>query len=182
MRNFNTLFKSLVLLLVLGIAVPGQSNKKPLAGYTTVVVEKFTVEKSKATEGFPEGEEAVLQKSTISRFRQKQTFPEIVDGSETGTSAESANGKQVTLSGTIVGFNKGNRATRYLVGFGAGATKIKVRLVFRDAEGQQELLSVAREGKFSGMFTLAGGSGTQAMSDVANDVIDGVIKEINKNR
>jgi hypothetical protein len=82
----------------------------------------------------------------------------------------------------IVGFNKGNRAARYIVGFGAGATKIKVRLVFRDAESQQELLSVDREGKFSGMFTLVGGSGTQAMSDVANDVIDGLIKEINKNR
>jgi hypothetical protein len=182
MRNFNILFKSFVLLLVLGTAVPGQNNKKPLAGYTAIVVEKFTVEHGKETVGFPEGEEAVLQKSAISRFRQKQTFPEIIDGSETAASTESANGKRVTLSGTIVGFEKGNRAKRYLVGFGAGATKIKVRLVFRDAESKQELLSVDREGKFTGMFNLVGGSGTQAMSDVANDVIDGLIKEINKNR
>jgi hypothetical protein len=182
MKNSHILVKSFVLVLILGIAALAQNNKKPLADYTAIVVEKFTVEKTQATEGFPDGEEAVLQKSTISRFRQKKTFPETIDGTETAISAEPTNGKRMILSGTIVGFNKGNRAARYIVGFGAGATKIKVRFVFRDAESGQELLSVDRDGKFTGMFNLVGGSGTQAMSDVANDVIDGLIKQINKSR
>jgi Domain of unknown function (DUF4410) len=181
MKTSNSFIKTFVLLVAFSLFAIAQDNKKPLAGYTTIVVEKFTVEKTTATEGFPAGEEGVLQKTAISKMRQKQAFATIIDGSESAAGTEEAS-KRLILSGTIIGFDKGSRAKRYAIGFGAGSTKLKVRLVIRDADNQKELLSVDREGKFRGMFTLVGGNQAQAMSDVANDVIDGLIKEINKNR
>lgn len=182
MRNFNCFFKPFVLLLVFCITALAQSNKKPLAGYTMLVVEKFTVEKSKATEEFPEGEEEVLQKGAIARLRNKKAFTEIIDGAESSTVTEATNSKRVIVSGTIIEFKKGSRAKRYVVGLGAGATKIKIRFVFRDADSKRELLSVDREGKFSGANTFTGGSGTQAMAGAEDNIIDRLVKEIDKNR
>src|SRR5215475_10206135 len=108
MSNSNSFIKSFVLLLAFSLFVIAQGNKKPLAGYTTIVVEKFTVEKTTATEGFPDGEEAVLQKSAISKMRQKQAFPAIIDGAESAAGTEEAKGKRLILSGTIIGFDKGS--------------------------------------------------------------------------
>jgi hypothetical protein len=79
-------------------------------------------------------------------------------------------------------YDKGSRAGRWLVGFGAGATKVKVRFVFRDAQTGAELFRTDRQGKFYGTVSLVGGGKGQAVSEAAGDVVDGLIKDIRKNR
>ena len=161
---------------------------KPLAGYTTIVVEKFTIENNAATENFPRGYETVMQNETIRRLEKKALFERVVDAAEATAESDPAPdtaaepGKTLVLSGTVVTFDKGSRAARYLVGFGAGATKIKVRFVLRDASSGQNVLEVDRQGKFYGVISFVGGSQSQADSKSARSVVAGLIKVIAKNR
>jgi hypothetical protein len=161
--------------------------KKPLAGYNVLAVEKASVEQNAATENFPGGYDVVLQKSTIDNLQKKKVFAQIIDASENASAgsegqAPSTDDKRLILSMTVIKFDKGSRAARYFGGFGAGATKIKVRFVFRDAASGQEVFRTDREGKFYGTFSLFGGAKERAISEAAGDVVDGVIKDISKNR
>ncbi len=65
---------------------------------------------------------------------------------------------------------------------GAGATKVKVRFILRDAETGEELFRTDRQGKFYGTISLVGGGKEHAVSEAAGDVVDGLIKDIQKNR
>src|SRR5262250_2033627 len=86
---------------------PKEQSAKPLAGYTVLVVERFKVEPTAVKAGFVEAQAPVMQ---------------------------SENGKQqLLLSGTVTDFEPGSQAERYLVGFGAGAAKLRMHCVFQDA-------------------------------------------------
>jgi hypothetical protein len=86
------------------------------------------------------------------------------------------------LSSEVIQYKKGSRAKRYLVGFGAGATKVKVRFTFRKAATNEELLRTEREGSFAGVFSFVGGGKAEATEEAVGDVLDGLIKDILKNR
>jgi hypothetical protein len=165
----------------------GTQRSKRLAGYGVVVVEPFTVEQNAATEEFPKGQEMLLQQSAVARLQKKGVFEEILDGTDNSAKeviqARMAEGKKcLLLSGTVIQYDKGSRAGRWLVGFGAGATKVKVRFVFHDAETGEELLQTDRRGKFYGTFSIFGGGKGHAVSEAAGDVVDGLIKVVKKNR
>jgi hypothetical protein len=189
--NFTRLVRSAKLLSLIAVALLSivafaqeQKPGKSLAGYKAVMIEKVTVEKNAATEEFPVGYDAVLQKSAVANLLKKRTFEQVIDAAETASAeaAKPAEGQKLTLAMTVIKFDKGNRAARYMVGFGAGATKIKVRFVFCDAATGKELFRSDREGKFYGAISLVGGSKEHAVTEAAGDVIDGLIKDVNKNR
>jgi len=186
---------------LLGIAVAGllvasrpampfsvDAAKKPLTGYSVLVVDKFTVEKNGATEHFPKGQELLLQQGSVERLKEKKTFAEIIDASEPPAAeappppVQGEAKRRLVLSGTVIAFDKGSRASRWLVGFGAGATKVKVRFIFSDAETGVEVFRTDRQGKFYGTFSVVGGDKSHAVSEAAGDVVDGLIKDIAKNR
>ena len=190
----------LVLLLASGIELtygtPKEAAKKPLAGYNLVVVEKFIIDKNPSTEEFPKGQEMVIQSDTVGRLRKLKLFEEVIDATEapapeaTNPAAPQAEVKAVTapakrrvlLGGSVITYDKGSRAGRWLVGFGAGATKVKVRFIFRDAETGAEVFRTDRQGKFYGTISLVGGGKEHAVSEAAGDVVDGLIRDIQKNR
>ena len=60
-----------VALLSLTAVAQDQKPGKSLAGYKVLVVEKASVEKNAATEEFPGGYDAVLQKSTAAMSSQR---------------------------------------------------------------------------------------------------------------
>lgn len=183
-----------------GSLLTAEAGSKPLASYQVVVVEKFTVEPTDATVGFPRGNEAQVQGEVVDRLREKRLFEQVIDATETEAveatakteaapsapaeaSASSAPVRQeVRLSGTVILYTKGSRAKRYLVGFGAGAAKLKVRFIFRDAATGQEVFRTERQGKFYGTISFVGGGKGEATSEAAGDVVDGLIKDIKKNR
>jgi len=164
-------------------AYPQPGTPKPLAGYRLLVVEKFTVEKNAATKDLPAGSDAELQKSVVARLREKKIFDEVIDGAENPAAAVAAKEAQrLLLSGTVIAHGKGSRLKRRLIGFGAGATKVKVRFLFRDAATSRELFRTDRQGTFYGMLIRIGGNKQSPIAEAENDVVDGLIKDVLKHR
>ena len=75
---------------------------------------------------------------------------------------------------------KGSRAVRRRAGFGASATKIKVRFVLRDGETGEELFRIDRQGRFYGTLSVVGGGKGHAVQEAAGEVVDGLVKRIRK--
>lgn len=176
----------LIGLIAAGAAVnvcPQQRAQKPLAGYRSVTVEEFTVEQGAATKDFPKDYQAELRKSAVARLREKQVFDEVseaADGAATGTVDQA--GRRLLLSGTVIDYDKGSGVKRHLIGYGAGAMKVKVRFVFRDAATGQEVFHTVRQGKYYGFLIRVPGDKDHPISEASGDVIDGLIKDVVKNR
>ena len=179
-KNFAFLLLTSCLLLVTAQSFAQAKNNKPLAKYQTIIVEKATIEQSPSTRDFPGGHDAVMQKSIVANLQEKKTFTKVIDGAETNVPA--SDGEALILSTQVIGFDKGNRATRWAIGLGAGATKVRVHFVLKDATSGEELLKTDRQGKFYGTFSFVGGSKEHAVTEAAGDVVDGLIKEINQKR
>ncbi len=166
----------------------GSAAKKPLAGYDTLTVEKFTVASTEATRGFSPRQAEAIRADVIDRLRAGGPFPTVVDPSEEPAAAESANPdpatgtRQLVLCGSVIKFSKGNRAARHFIGLGAGAAAVKVLFVFRDPDTGQDVFRTERQGKFYGTVSAFGGEGSQAVAEASGDVVDGLMKDIKKNR
>lgn len=160
---------------------------KPLAGYNAIVVEKVAIEKNPRTEKFPEGYDAALQRKLIEQLREKKLFAEVIDPlieeafKRYNAPAPPAE-RRIVLTTTIVDFDPGNRALRYAVGWGAGATKIKVRFVFRDPASGEQKLQAAAQGRFLGVISVVGSGRNHAITEASGDIADALIREIRKNR
>jgi hypothetical protein len=167
-----------------------QKASKPLAGYTAILVEPFTVENSQLTKDFPAGEEANLQLSAIADLRASGMFEKVVEGSqkpseEPLSSEPSAKEGQrkVILSGTIIGFSKGSSGARFMTWpLPVGVSKAKARFVFRDPANNQEVFRFEKEAKFQA--TASGGIATkeEQMSHIKGGLVEALVKEIKRNR
>ena len=167
-----------------------QKASKPLAGYTAVLVEPFTVENNQLTKDFPAGEEANLQLSTLARLRASGIFETVIDGSQKSSeqppsSEPSAREgpRTLILSVTIVGFNKGSSGARFMTWpLPVGVSKAKASFVFRDATSNQDVFRFEKEAKFQA--TASGGVATkeEQMSHIKGGLVDALVKEIQRNR
>ncbi len=185
---------------------------KKLAEYNVIVVNAFTIDKSAATSSAPQGLESMIHARAVRELQAKAIFDGVIDATPaaSGNSASPdgrvdlrispiqpvANGapsseprdaassdRRVILSGTILSFTKGNRATRYFTdGFGAGESKLKMRFTLNDAKTGAELMSWTEQGTFKGALTPFGGSANQATAGATNGVVKGLLKQIEKNR
>jgi hypothetical protein len=188
------------------IATPTtQASTKKLAGYDTVVVEPFAVEKNAATENFPQGFDALLQGRTITKLREGKVFEQVLDKDQTSATSTAtpntatgtipnsnapqdaqkspeAKDRRLLLASTVILFDKGSRAARYWGGFGAGESKIKVRFIFTDSQTGKEVLRFDQQGTFKGMWSAFGGSTDEAAVKAVNGVVKRLIEEIEKNR
>ncbi len=72
------------------------------------------------------------------------------------------------ITGTITKYKKGNQATRYLVGFGAGATVIGAHIKCYDAVTNQLLLECDVDGKV--IMGLMGGKSEGANNGLAKEI------------
>lgn len=172
--------------------LPAQAKEKParlLTSYTAINVEKFAVGTLSTKEGFPPDYEKVMQKLAIEKLIASKLFENVSDVSEasavpsSGTSATAEEpGHQLILSATVIGYDPGSRTARWVVGMGAGAAKVKVRFVFRDAQSNKEVLRSDLQGKYTGTWNVTGGSDEKANRESAQKVVEELIKEIKKNR
>lgn len=79
------------------------------------------------------------------------------------------------LQSTVLGYEKGSQAARYLIGFGAGKASCVVQCSFINKSTNKQVLKAQFEGELSmGLF---GGSSQQA----PNKVIDELVKFLKKN-
>lgn len=188
-RRSGAMAVSMVLLLLTAGSSPllrAQDAKKPLSGYSAVTVEKFTAGTLSTKEGFPPGFEGIMQKTAVVKLTESKLFEKVADGTDApaganngSTPAESAS---LLLSGTIIGYDPGSRAARALIGMGAGAAKVKVRFIFRDAQTGKEVFRTDQEGKYAGTWAPTGGSTETGTQQAAKKVIGELTKEIQKKR
>ena len=167
-----------------------QKAGKPLAGYTAVIIEPFTVENNQLTKDFPAGEEANLQLSTLARLRTSGIFETVIDGSQKSSDQSlpseppAKDGpRTLILSVTIVAFNKGSSGARFMTWpLPVGVSKAKASFVFRDAASNEEVFRFEKEAKFQA--TASGGIATkeEQMSHIKGGLVDALAKEIQRNR
>jgi len=164
--------------LTAGIAASPIADK-PLAGYTVLVVENLAVDKTDKTKDFDDLWAPLLHKGMLRQLEKKKAFAEIIDGTATPPAAGE---KRLLLTSTVVGYDKGSRAARFMVGMGAGAAKMRIRFVFKDAVTGAELFTTEREGKYAGWLSGTGGTKEEAVVESAGDVVDRLLEDIKKQR
>lgn len=153
-----------------------EKHPKPLMGYTVITVEKFTVGSFSAKEGFPQDFEKVMQKTAVEKLTASKFFEKVLDAAEPTSDATTAattseEARRLILSGTVIGYDPGNQTTRALLCCGAGATKVKVRFIFRDAQTNKEVFRTDQQDKYSGNWALTGGTTEKATRRSAEKVV-----------
>jgi hypothetical protein len=167
-----------------------QRAGKPLAGYTAIVVEAFTVENGQPTKEFPAGEEANLQRSAIAALRASGIFEKVVDGSQTSSEepppsqpSATEGQRKVILSSTIIAFDKGSSGARFMTWpLPVGVSKAKARFVFRDAKNNQEVFRFEKEAKFQATMSAGIATKEEQMSHIKGGLADALVKEIKRHR
>ncbi len=153
---------------LIGLA-PGFELKR----YTVIFVDRFTVPASlvrdaddqKAAALFP----VALQSEMVTRLRATGLFDRVVNLSE--TQVPPGEYAALRLEGTVTKLDPGSRALRYMVGFGAGATKAQTETRLVDVQtGKVMVVTADRREAYFGIF---GGDSEdhmrEALSDMARD-------------
>jgi Domain of unknown function (DUF4410) len=163
-----------------------EHSTKPLAGYSVLVFEKIKVDPAAINAGFVEAQVPVMQAEIIVQLFQKKIFDEVIDRSDAPTARATVNPPQgdgkpkLLLSGTVTAFEPGSQAERYLVGFGAGAARLKMHFSFQDSATGKEVLSTDHQHKF--WFGSFGGSKNTAMTRTAEGMVKSLTDDIKHNR
>jgi len=137
--------------------------------YTTVEIEKFTV-----AEGveFPAADLDELVTYMVLHFKKSNRFENVF--LSTDAAAQTAPARRVKISGVVTKYAKGNRAARYLVGFGAGRTKLVADVKVTDAQTGEALIQQKVDGHvYIGMF---GGATDDAKGGLASEIIKTMTK------
>ncbi len=82
----------------------------------------------------------------------------------------------LVLSGVITRYQRGSRAKRYFVGFGAGKTRVYCLFRFVDKATNEVLLERMENGSISGGWSFMGGASAGAMKELAGDIANVVRK------
>lgn len=141
--------------------------------FPNVEVEKFTV---KEKVEFEEENLKSLMTEIITALRELNKFQKV---NYLDATSEKASEPTLKITGEVTKYSKGNRAARYLVGFGAGATKVKAKVKFFDSISGDLLLEKEIDGAiYIGLF---GGKSDEAKSDLAKDIANVVKKQFADN-
>ena len=131
--------------------------------YKAIEIEKFTLRQGVE---LSDKEVDELMKATVENFRASKRFDSVTMVGEAST-VEAA--PKLKISGEVVKYVKGNRAARYLVGFGAGKTKIMVDVKLTDASTGEVVFNQTVDGDVT--WGLFGGSSDSAKGGVSDEII-----------
>jgi hypothetical protein len=138
--------------------------------YGTVEIEKFTV--ASGVE-FPENDMNELMSYMVTHFNRSRRFESVF--LSTDAASQTAPARRVKIAGTVSKYAKGNRAARYLIGLGAGRTKLVADVKVTDAETGNLLFEQKVDGHvYGGLF---GGETDAAKSGVASEIIKTMTKK-----
>jgi hypothetical protein len=143
--------------------------------YQIVEIEKFVV-----AEGveFPETDLTELMSFMIIHFNKSRRFEQVFLMSD--SASQTAPARRARVSGTVTKYSKGNRAARYLIGFGAGRTKLVADIKVVDAETGSLLFEQKVDGHvYIGFF---GGETEGAKSNLATEIIKTMTKKGHANK
>lgn len=144
-----------------------------LADYPVILIDLFKVSDSEINDSEDRHlaglVPSLFQSEVIARLRAAGLFDRVVNIADGGTAPP--NVRAARLEGVITRLGAGNRALRYMVGFGAGASKAQLETRLVDSETGRVLIATADRREAS--FGLFGGDSEdhlrEAFSDMARD-------------
>lgn len=150
-------------------------SKGRLRDYTVLEISNFLV---KSDEEVPPDHLYAAFRDIASELEKETKFPIFVTNYTRGPSArwkESGAGiaeSTLVLSGVITRYQRGSRAKRYFVGFGAGKTRIYCLFRLVDKATGEVILERMENGSISiGLF---GGGSAGAMEELAGDIANAI--------
>ena len=155
-------FLAICIAMLLAISSFGQAVEKR-GPYMAVEIEKFTVRQGVELTDKDVDE---LMQATLSNFRASKRFDSVTMAGE--ASAVEAT-PRLRVSGEVTKYVKGNRAARYLIGMGAGKTKLMVDVKLTDVTTGEVVFHQAVDGDVT--WGLFGGDSDKAKGGVADEVI-----------
>jgi len=151
---------------VFAAAVFGQVSES----YSTVQIENFAV--AQGVE-FPENDLKELMGYMVTHFNRSRRFENVFLA--TDSASQTAPARRVKITGTVTKYSKGSRAARYLIGFGAGRTKLVADVKLTDAETGNLLFEQKVDGHVYGGFF--GGETDTAKGGLASEIIKTMTKK-----
>ena len=148
----------------------------PASGpYQIVEIEKFVI--GEGVE-FPVGDLTELMSFMVVHFNKSRRFEQVFLMSD--SAAQTAPARRARVIGTVTKYSKGSRAARYLIGFGAGRTKLVADVKVLDAETGNVLFEQKVDGHvYGGLF---GGETDGAKSNLASEIIKTMTKKGHANK
>ena len=153
-----------IVLLFAGVAAaqkPIPANKDK---YKDIEVKKFDI--ASGVE-FPEEQLNTMMGEIVEELKHLKKFNQVFLGGDTQTEAGLPT---LQLVGTVTEYKKGSQAKRYLVGFGAGKTKIKAHVKFIDRATGNLVFEKDVDGKV--VFGLFGGRSKTSLRDVGKEIAE----------
>lgn len=158
------------LVVTLSFAACANSQTQPAPGpYGIVEIERFAV--AQGVE-FPETDLNELMSYLVLHFNDSRRFDRVFLASD--AASREAPARRVKITGQVTKYSKGSRAARYLVGFGAGRTKLVANVKVIDAETGQLLFEKNVDGHVYGGFF--GGKTDEAKGELASEIIKTMTK------
>ena len=152
------IFFLLVTPLALSQGKPGAEKGK----YKSLEIAQFTV---KPGVGFPQDYMTKMQADLINEIQHRRKFAQVFGS---GNKPAEISPATLRLEGEIIEYRAGNQAVRYLVGFGAGKTKVVAHVKFTDVSANQIVYEDNVDGKV--VMGLLGGSSPGATRGLAKEV------------
>ncbi len=108
----------------------------------------------------------------------ERVFETVTESSLEPGAEKAKTPRTIIASGEVVDYDKGNRAERVIINYGAGAARLKIVMIFRDAQTSRELLRIEQEGSYAGFGNITGGSAEKAQTESARKAVEGLMKKI----
>ncbi|MEO8574165.1 MAG: DUF4410 domain-containing protein [Pyrinomonadaceae bacterium] len=158
--KYLVLATSVSMLLAAAAFCQPSTNKRP---YKAIELEKFTVR-----QGIEFADKDIDElRTTVKHLVASKRFDSVTMTGD-APAAETA-GPKLRISGEITKYVKGSQAARYLVGFGAGKTKIMTDINMTDATSGEVIFHQVVDGDVTwGVF---GGDSDDSKGGVADEMI-----------
>jgi hypothetical protein len=167
MKLVKYLFLTISVCVLFASIAFAQQNDAAKKIYQNAAVEKFTVRQGVE---FPADKIDPLTKGIAESLRKSKRFTSVSFQGDTATATtETGETRTLRISGEIIKYVKGNRAMRYMVGMGTGATKIIADVKFTDAQTGEVVLQQTVDGDVTWGFF--GGDSDDAKGGVASEII-----------
>ena len=137
--------------------------------YQSVEVARFDVQQGV---NFPQDWLITMNEAIVKQLQETKKFKEI---RREGESPADPNAPSLKLVGTVTEYKPGSRAKRYMVGFGAGATKVKAHIKLVDRATGEVLFEDDVDGKV--VMGVIGGESLGATRGLAKEIAGKMKKE-----
>ena len=170
MKTLKCLFFSIAICLLFVSPIWAQQTVATNKIYKNIEIEKFSIRQGVE---FPSDKIDSLTNSVVKALRNSKKFSQVslvgeVNKDQTNP-AEAAQAPTLRISGEVIKYVKGNRATRYIIGMGMGATKIIADIKFVDAQSSAVVLQQTVDGDV--VWGIFGGDSDSAKGGIANEIV-----------